>query len=147
MFMKRIIAAMALLFLAGSSVAQVVKVPDNAKKYFADKYPDVKDPKWTNNVSNYKAEFVKDGLTVKVTYNVDGTWSYTETFIPASEVPKATHDSFSKSKYRDWQVKSIVLVEGHKTPLSYRYEATKGVQKVYVFYDKDGVTLKENPGI
>ena len=145
--MNRIILSLALMIMTGVASAQVVKVPENAKRYFAEKYPDAKDPKWNNNVSSYTAEFTQHGMRMKAAYNIDGTWNYTETFIPDSDVPKSARESFAKSKYRDWQVKSIVLVEANKTPRSYRFEATKGIQKMYVFYDKDGVTLKENIGI
>ena len=127
--------------------AQVVNIPDKSKNHFASKYPGVKDAKWTNNVTNYTAEFKVKGVPAKATYNVDGSWNYTEVFIPDSKVPKSVKESFAKSKYKDWTIKSIVAEETSKGENSFRVEAVNGIQKKYIFYDKNGVTLKENTGI
>jgi hypothetical protein len=146
--MRKIFFSLFLLFATAQFVtAQVVNVPDAAKKHFAEKYPKAQDPKWTNNVTNYTAEFKQKDVPVKVSYNVDGSWNYTEAFIPDSKVPKSVKESFQKSKYHDWKVKSIVAVETSKGENSFRVEATKGIEKKYIFYDKNGVTLHENMGI
>ena len=145
--MRKYILSILFLVTVFSVSAQVVNIPDKAKTHFASKYPSVKDAKWTNNVTNYTAEFKVKGVPAKATYNVDGSWNYTEVFIPASQVPKSVKDSFAKSQYKDWTVKSIVAEETSKGEKSFRVEAVNGVQKKYIFYDKNGVTLKENAGI
>lgn len=143
----RIFLGLALLLFTSVAAAQVVNIPDKAKNHFASKYPGIKDAKWTNNVTNYTAEFKAKGVPAKATYNIDGSWNYTEVFIPDSKVPKAVKDEFAKSKYKDWTVKSIVAEETAKGEKSFRVEAVNGLQKKYIFYDKNGVTLKENTGI
>jgi len=145
--MRKILSMLLLLVAVQYASAQVVNIPDASKKHFATKYPNVKEPKWTNNVTNYTAEFKQKEVPVKVTYNVDGSWNYTEAFIPDSKVPKEVKESFAKSKYHDWTMKSIVAVETAKGEKSFRVEAVNGIQKKYIFYDKNGVTLKENVGI
>jgi hypothetical protein len=145
--MRNLILCIFLLSSVQTVSAQVVNIPDKAKTHFASKYPGVKDAKWTNNVTNYTAEFKQKDVPVKATYNVDGSWNYTEAFIPNSKVPKSVKESFAKSKYKDWTVKSIVAVETSKGEKSFRVEASKGIEKKYIFYDKNGVTLKENIGI
>ena len=145
--MRKILSMLVLLIAFKTVSAQVVNIPEESKKHFATKYPKVKDAKWTNNVTNYTAEFKEKEVPVKVTYNVDGSWNYTEAFIPDSKVPKSVKESFSKSTYKDWKVKSIVAVETSSNEKSFRVEAVNGIQKKYIFYDKNGVTLKENIGI
>ena len=138
---------LALAFIAGGASAQVVKIPDKAKNHFSGKYPHAKDVKWTNNITNYTAEFKEDMIPVKATYGLDGNWNYSEAFIPDSQVPKAVKESIAKSMYKDWNVKSIVVKESAKGEKSFRVEVVNGIKKKFIFYDKDGVTLKENIGI
>ena len=145
--MRKFILCIVLAASVNFVSAQVVNIPDKAKNHFKTKYPEVKDPKWTNNVTNYTAEFKVKGVPAKASYNVDGSWNYTEVFIPDSKVPKSVKESFAKSAYKDWTVKSIVAEETSKGEKSFRVEAVNGIQKKYIFYDKNGVTLKENVGI
>jgi hypothetical protein len=145
--MRKIVFSLMMIAVSHISNAQVIKIPDAAKRHFAETFPDAKDPKWSNNISSYTSEF-KDHDYVKVVgYTVDGKWNYTETHIPDSMIPHDVKESFAKSKYRDWKIKSIVQVQTSKMEKSYRVEAVKGIQKKYVFYDKDGVTVKENIGL
>ena len=75
---------------------------------------------------------------------IDGGWDYTEKFIHKAEVPAVVTESFSKSKYRDDKVKSIVYLENSKKEELYRYEVKNGVTRNYVFFDKTGTLIKTN---
>ncbi len=148
MHKKLILAAAAVLFAFGTTVmAQVVKVPDNAKETFAKAYPKAKNVKWHNNVANYDADF-KDGNDVCTAhFNVDGTWKFTEKHVNKSTIPAPAWDTYQKSKYRDWKLKTTRFIENNDGQKAYRFECKKGVETMYLFIDKSGKVIKENPSV
>lgn len=127
--------------------AQVFNIPEASKTDFAKRYPDAKSTKWGNKVSNYQCEFVEDGVLCVAVYSVEGNWKYTEKLIDRKQVPAEVTESLSKSKYRDWNVKSLAWIENSDNQQLYRYEVRKGVQKKYLFYNADGVVIKETTSI
>ena len=132
-------------FVSVSSVsAQVINVPDNSQKDFQERYKGATNIKWSNNVANYTASFKEGDVSCKAHYMIDGGWDYTEKFIHKADVPAVVSESFSKSKYRDNKVKSIVYLENAKKEELYRYEVKSGVTRNYVFFDKTGTLIKTN---
>lgn len=127
--------------------AQVFNVPEKAKEHFKTHYKNVQDVDWKNNVSDYNCYFIEADVKCRANYHLDGTWNYTEKSIAASAIPEKVSTSFSNSKYRDWELKSVFFVENNKKENLYRYEVKKGVKVAYVFFDKSGKLIKENPTI
>jgi hypothetical protein len=142
--MKRLILFSLISFCIATATAQVINVPDKAQKQLQEKYAAATDVKWTNSVVNYFAAFKMDGVPCKAHYSISGEWDYTEWFIKKSEIPEPAKDSFSKSKYRDWKLKAVAMVEYPKDPTLYRYEVKKGITTNYVFFDADGNLVKTN---
>jgi hypothetical protein len=142
--MKKLILFSLISFCIATVSAQVINVPDKAQKQLQEKYVGATDVKWTNSVVNYFASFKMNGVPCKAHYSISGEWDYTEWFIKKSEIPEKAKDSFSKSKYRDWSVKSVASVEYPKDPTLYRYEVKKGMSKNYVFFDAEGNLVKTN---
>ena len=130
-----------------STNSQVVKIPDKAKNHFQSQYKNASDIKWSNDVTNYKCRFKEDGVAYTAHYSIDGDWSFTEKWIAESAIPAETRNTFSKSKYRDWDKKGVAYVVNNKDEKYYRYEVKKGIKTVYVFIDKDGKVIKENTTI
>jgi hypothetical protein len=145
--MKIVLFLLLGIFLFNTSNAQVVNIPDKAKKHFSEHYKDVNNIDWSNNVTNYQCKFVDNGVSFTAHYNVDGAWAYTEKWIDEKEIPSLTKDTFSKSKYRNWEKKGIAYVENNDGKKYYRFEVKKGLEKRYVFIDKDGKVIKETLSI
>jgi hypothetical protein len=124
--------------------AQVFNVPAHAKTDFSERYKNATKADWTNDVSYYTCKFKQNGVDSKAYYHMDGYWDYTERFVASSKVPTTVKDSFSKSKYRDWSTKSLVYVENKDNVNLYRYYVKKGIEKKYVFFDKEGKLVKEH---
>lgn len=127
--------------------AQVVKVPDNAKETFAKAYPNATKVKWHNNVTNYTADFKQGNDLCVAHFNVDGTWNFTEKRVNKDNIPKEAWDTYTKSKYRDWKLKTTRFIENSDGQKMYRFECKKGVEVMYVFIDKNGKVIKENPSV
>lgn len=137
-------AVFAILFASGLS-AQVVNIPDKAKEDFSKKHANAKDVDWENRVTYYLVHFTEEGIAATSHYRLDGTWDFTEKKM--SVFPAEVMESFSKSKYRDWKINEKAFVENDNSEKLYRYEVTKGVEKKYVFFDKAGKLVKENPTV
>lgn len=135
------------LFLCVGVSAQVVNIPDKAKNDFAKKYINATDVKWENKGSYYLCHFKDIGVASTAHYHMDGTWDFTEKELKEADMPAAVKDSFSKSAYRDWQVKYTAYVENTKGERLFRYELRKGAEKKFVFFDKDGKLIKTNASI
>lgn len=142
--MKKIfwLSLISLFFTTAS--AQVINVPGKAQKQFQEKYIGATNIKWTNSVVSYLASFKMNDVTCKAHYNIDGTWTYTEKLVKKDSFPEKVKDSFSKSKYRSWTIKSVAEVEYPDSENLYRYEVKNGMTKTYVFFNKEGELVKTN---
>jgi hypothetical protein len=127
-----------------SAEAQVVDVPGNAKDHFFKKYPDAKNADWNNNVVSYSVKFELNKETCRAYYHMDGNWDYTEKYMVQSQLPATVKDSFSKSRYADWKVKSCSGIENNKGKQSYRVEVEKGIERKAIFFDKNGKEVKSS---
>ncbi|HLO82569.1 MAG TPA: hypothetical protein VK166_16505 [Chitinophagaceae bacterium] len=140
--MKYIITVVMGMFLIMSLEAQVINVPKKSQSHFGKKYPNAKEVNWINNVTDYQVKFKDEQGTQRAYYHMDGTWDFTELYIERSKVPAAVNSSLSKSRFSDWKNESCALVENNKGQKLYRLEMKKGVEKKFVFYDKDGKEIK-----
>lgn len=138
---KALFVVLALLIL-GNVFAQVVKVPEKSKEHFAKKYPSVKNPDWDNSITYYMASFTMKKESYRAVYHMDGTWDFTEKKIDPNKLPKAVTNSFQKSRFADWEKRSYAYVENNDGEKLYRIEAKKGIEKKYVFFDKNGKEVK-----
>lgn len=126
-------------------IAQVVKVPEKAKKHLEKKYPNNTQLDWNNNVTNYTATFTYNGKKHKAYYAMDGIWKYTEVPLDDSELPSAVKSSVAKSRIADWEHIGNAYIENHKGAKEYRVHRKKGADNLYVFYNKKGKETKANP--
>ncbi len=124
--------------------AQVVDVPKRAKDHFFKKYPDAKNADWNNNVVSYAVKFQLNNHTARAYYHMDGRWDYTDTYVEESELPAAVKESFSKSRFSDWKIEGLALVENNKGKKKYRIEVQKGIEKKSVFYNSKGKEVKSS---
>jgi hypothetical protein len=133
--------------LIGQAFSQVVNIPDKSKEHFAKKYPKVKNPNWDNSITYYMASFTMKKESYRAVYHMDGTWDFTEKKIDKSKLPNAVSASFEKSRFAGWETRSFAFVENNEGQKLYRIEVKKGIEKKYVFYDKDGKEIKTTASI
>jgi uncharacterized protein (DUF1684 family) len=143
--MKQRIAIIGLIlgmFFLGSLQAQVVSIPNKSEKHFAKKYPGATNLNWSNNVAEYTCKFKFNGREYKAFYHMDGNWNYTIMYMQESELPEAVKTSLANSRISDWKPKSCVAVENNKGKRSFRVEREKGIEEMFIFYDKNGKEVK-----
>jgi len=141
--MKATILAVVLSLTAFSYLdAQVINIPDKAKKHLGEKYPDAKQVDWRNNAVNYNATFVLNGSKHTAHYTIDGDWDFTEEKIDQATLPDSVKTSVKNSRYANWKVSSTAIVENNKGEKLYRIEFKKGIEKKYLFFDSVGKEVK-----
>ena len=140
--MKKLLLFSLISICLATASAQVINVPSKAQKHFLEKYVGASEIDWTNSVVSYVAKFKMGNDFCKAHYKIDGTWDYTEKFISKDSIPAPAKESFSKSKYREWEVKTVAICEYPKKAKLVRIEAHKGISTTYVYFDKDGNLVK-----
>jgi len=74
-----------------------LKVPVKVQDAFKIKFPAATNVKWSKeNAKEYEAEFKLNNTTVSANFGTDGTWTETETTIPASELPAPITNAVNK---------------------------------------------------
>jgi hypothetical protein len=128
------------------AVAQIRKLPSEVTNAFAAKYPDAKNVEWKDKLSNYTASFTsKDNTKCEASFSGKGEWQSTEETIDSTALPAEVKDGFSKSRYADREVTEIVKIEKKEGELQYRILSKKsGVEKKYLYFNKDGKLVKES---
>jgi hypothetical protein len=140
----KVFIAMVCLLAMVSVRAQVVNVPGNAKEHFLKTYKNAKDETWSNNVTNYTVKFNDGGKVCRGHYDVDGSWSFTETLMDLGQMPKSVQESLSKSRFADWKTLGVTEIHNSKKQHLYRVEVSKGIQKQFIFYDENGKEVKSS---
>lgn len=140
--LKSLLILSTIIFSCVNLHAQIINVPEKAKKNFWDKYPDAKRVDWKNNVTRYSAKFQLGEEWYKANYNVDGGWEYTEKSIKLEEFPEAVKTSVKNSRFAGWKIISTAFVENDKSEQLYRVEFKSGIERKFVFFDADGKEIK-----
>jgi hypothetical protein len=146
--MKRIFPAIVLVVtlstIASTSSAQIRKIPGSVTDSFKEKYPDASGVEWRDKLSVFSAIFVKDGVNYEARYNSKGQWLNTENETTKEDLPSAVQEGFEKSKYADWQIEKVYLIELPDNVTQYRLHVGKtDLQKKNLLYSSKGRLLKD----
>ena len=92
-----------------------------------------------------KLLFSLNDATLSADFTSSGEWQGSEREMEFDDLPNDVKDGFNKSKYSDWDQKSVFEVQEQSKPLKYKIGVAKsGLQKKNLFFDADGKLLKEN---
>lgn len=146
--MKKLFPALALVlamsFTATSISAQIRKIPAVVTDSFKEKYPDASGVEWRDKLSVFSAVFSKDGVNYEAKYNSKGQWLNTENEITDSDLPAAIKDGLEKSKYADWNVEKVHMIQLPEGTTQYRVQVGKtDLQKKNLLYSSKGRLLKD----
>ncbi|MDX2048624.1 MAG: PepSY-like domain-containing protein [Chitinophagaceae bacterium] len=144
--MKRIIFALLLLSFAGLSQAhaQIRKIPAAVTDAFKEKYPDAEKVEWHDKLTAFEARFEIGGIYHEARFNSKGEWQQTEKAIQDDDLPGDVQDGLKKSKYAEWEIKSIYEIYLPGDEKKYRLYAEKSdLKKKNLLFNSDGRLLKE----
>ncbi len=132
------------LLIALSASSQLRKVPAEVTTAFESRFPGAKKISWKDNITNFEASFVIKGTETSAKFNVKGEWLVTEKKIEYVGLPPAVQDGFKKSKYSDWDLRGVKMIDEEGKELAYRMLVRKNnVQKKYLFFNGDGKLLRD----
>ena len=145
--MKKI-CVMMIVFAAGfafNTNAQIRKIPAEVTNAFAEKYGDAKNVEWKDNLSVFVAGFEQDGERYEAKFNKKGKWQSTEKPIAINDLPGVVNDGFEKSKYAEWEVRSVYEIELPADVKQYRLRVAKSdIQQKNLLFNEEGKLLKDN---
>ncbi|HRP30372.1 MAG TPA: PepSY-like domain-containing protein [Agriterribacter sp.] len=125
--------------------AQFRKIPAEVTNAFAGKYHDAKNVEWRDNLTAFVAGFEQDGDQFEAKFNTKGGWLSTEKTLEIADLPEKVNDGFEKSKYSEWEVKSVYEIELPDDETQYRLRVAKsGLQQKNLIFSKKGRLLKDN---
>ncbi len=148
-FMKKhvVIAlfSIAIIFFAVPSFSQIRKIPAEVTQALKDKYPNADNVSWKDKLSVFAASFEMNGEKYESKFTDKGEWKSTEKEISEDNLPAQVKDGFGKSKYADWELKEIYLIELPDDITQYKVHIMKSdIQKKNLFFNSDGQMLKDN---
>jgi len=135
--MKKTMLLVALLY-AGVVCAQ--QIPTNAKTFFDKKYPTAESVSWTETSEGYQVEFETDIHSPVATFNKQGAWLETRTYLEEEEIPSPIQ-SWYYEKHADGSIESAEKLE--RKDGTY-YELTiEEDEDIFLFtFSKEGKVLK-----
>jgi len=132
------------LLLSTSTFAQLRKIPAEVTDAFSTKYPDAKEVEWKDRLTNFTAGFSSDGKSYLASFNKKGEWQSTEQEVEESELPDVIKDSFSKTKYSDWEISKVIKIELPGDEEQYKLEIASGdIKKRNLYFNIKGRLLKD----
>jgi hypothetical protein len=147
--MKNLLMLGAVLILANETQAQKVSsenVPAPVMQAFKTKFSDAKKVKWEMDYENYEAEFKIKKSEVSATFDKEGKWLETESFVKPSELPKPVKEYLTK-EFGELSAYKIESAEKQEKESSMQYELmVKKGEHNYVmhFSDKGEFISKED---
>jgi hypothetical protein len=132
------------LLLSTSTFAQLRKIPAEVTDAFSTKYPDAKEVEWKDRLTNFTAGFSSAGKSYLASFNKKGEWQSTEQEVEQSELPDVIKDSFSKTKYADWEISKVIKIELPGDEEQYKLEIASGdIKKRNLYFNTKGRLLKD----
>ncbi len=149
--MKKLIAflgflSLVIIFNQQRALAQIRQLPTAVKEAFERKYTDVKEVNYDDKIVYVQVRFTTaDNKQCTARFTSKGVWQFTERDMKFEELPAPVQDGFNKSKYADWQVDHVYLVNLPDNKTQYKVQAEKtAVQKRNLYFSTKGRLQSDN---
>jgi len=135
------------LFVAAVQ-SQLRKLPSEVTDALYQKFPGAKKVSWKDNLTNYEAAFTLDSTNWSAKFNSKGEWMQTVKQIQQTDLNTDVKDGFQKSKYADWEVRTVEEIKEKDKEVVYRILVRKSsLRKMYLYFNKKGQLQKEGTTI
>jgi len=133
-----------LLMVSIGSFAQIRKIPSAVTDALKTQFPAAEKVEWKDKLTVFEASYLIDNKRYFASYNTKGEWQSSEAMLTEADLPEAVKDGLDKSKFKDWEKKSIALVEKKDKTQQYRiYVERATLNKKYLYFNTDGQLAKE----
>jgi hypothetical protein len=134
-----------MILAVNAGFAQIRKIPAEVTEALKSKYPDASDVTWKDKITVFAAVFEMNNEKYEARFSSKGEWQSTEKEINESELPGEIKDGLSKSKYAEWEIKSIYNIDLPDDKIQYRIQVVKSdLQKKNLLFSSEGQLLKDN---
>jgi hypothetical protein len=145
--MKKIVV-LAVMFMGAvvfnSGSAQLRKVPAEVTEAFRAKYPDTKNVEWKDRLSVFQVSYEMEDTRYTSKFSSKGEWLQTEKEIDEAALPEDVKEGFGKSKFTEWELKTVARIESKDNSIQYRLLVRKsGVEKKYLYFNAAGRLVKD----
>lgn len=146
--MKKVLFLIASVVCSSSITAQKISsenVPAAVTSAFKAKFSIAEKTTWEMDYDNFEADFTVGKSYFSATFDKDGKWLGTETFLKVSELPKVIREALSK-KYGElsaYKVTEAIKVEKEKGT-TYSLEIVKGENTYDLLFDEAGELLEDD---
>lgn len=133
------------ILLSMSMSVFAIAPPANVAAAFKKMYPQANDIAWSADDGYYCANFVMNGFTKNVWFNVQGQWEMTQTdLVGLDRLTPAVYNAFTFSPYASWVVEDVTMVEFPKWQAILVIEVGQANVdiKYQLFYTPKGMLLK-----
>jgi hypothetical protein len=135
----------ALLFAFQPSEGQIRKIPAEVTDAFKVKYPDASAVEWKDKLAVFQAQFKLNDESYQARFNSAGEWQETEKAIEENDLPAPVSEGFSKSKFTEWEVREVSVIEKKDGAKQYRILVKKSdIEKKYLYFDKEGKLIRDS---
>jgi len=142
--MKKVFLSSLFLLLVVLTEAQLRKIPGEVTDAFMIRYPHATHVEWKDKLHYFEASFQLNGSTITADFLSTGEWESSERIVNFEDLCRDVREGFKKSKYAEWQPKSVHEVQELGKPLQYRINIQKsGIQKKNLYFDANGRLLKD----
>ena len=144
--MKKIVSfVLVAMTLIITTNAQIRKVPAAVTDAFKEKFANASQVEWKDRITNFEATFFVNSVTHTAKFTKEGTMIETTEAVDFQQLSTQVKDGFNKSKYADWEVKSVIIFQETDKPLLYRITAKNNdITKRYLYFDKTGRLVKDS---
>jgi len=145
--MKKLLYTAAVMLLSATfthTQAQIRKIPAEVTEAFKAKYPNTKNAEWQDKITSFQVNYEMDDVKYQSKFSNKGEWIQTEKMMDEAALPPEVKDGYNKSKFTDWELKSVTWVQSRENGVQYRlYIRKNGLEKKYLYFDKGGRLVKD----
>jgi len=147
--MKKILLLLSVIIASASASAQKIakeNVPPSVAAAFKAKFSIAEKTTWEMDYDKYEAEFTVGKGEFSATFDKDGKWLETETYLKPSDLPKAIKEMLSQ-KYGElsgYKIEEAVKAETEKEKETiYELDIKRGEIFYELAFDEKGQLLRE----
>jgi hypothetical protein len=142
--MKKIVLFVLFFIAVFFAPAQIRKIPAEVTEAFATRYPHATKVEWRDKLHYFEVSFVLNSTSISANFSSRGEWQSSERKLNFDDLSGDVMDGFRKSKYAEWEKKSVYEVQELGKPLQYRINIQKsGIKKKNLYFDVNGRLLRD----
>ncbi len=140
---KILLAVFFLNLLTVAAFSQIREIPKIVEETFTNQYKGATNIDYKDQLVRIDVSFELEGEKMLASYSNKGVWKETQKEWTYDKLSDAVKDGFKKSKYADREVDETLVLYLPGGSEQYRLKARKsGVEKKYLFFNKDGRLLR-----